>query len=120
MADQPRKDNPARGIRIPDELWHAAQTRAAERGEDVSKPVRRFLEEYVTNVDTEAVDQRERMSDLLHTLGGDGVDSDDVRQMDAILAEVWEQGRTTANHVAAWAIGGQRYGRPDDTNPYKR
>jgi antitoxin component of RelBE/YafQ-DinJ toxin-antitoxin module len=47
VADQPRKDNPARGIRIPDDLWTRAKARADERGETVSEAVRKFLERYV-------------------------------------------------------------------------
>jgi len=47
MPNQPRKENPARAIRVPDELWQAAQKRAGERGETVSEAVRRFLERYV-------------------------------------------------------------------------
>lgn len=47
MPNQPRADNPARAIRVPDGLWHAAQAKAAERGETVSEVVRRALERYV-------------------------------------------------------------------------
>lgn len=47
MPNQPRKDNPARAIRIPDELWERAKIRADERGETVSEAVRKFLERYV-------------------------------------------------------------------------
>ena len=46
MANQPRKDNPARGIRVPDDLWHRAKVRADEKGETVSEAVRKFLERY--------------------------------------------------------------------------
>lgn len=46
MPNQPRKDNPARAIRIPDALWEAAKKRAAERDETVSEAVRKFLERY--------------------------------------------------------------------------
>lgn len=46
MPNAPRKDNPARAIRVPDELWHRAQDRAAEKGETVSEAVRKFLERY--------------------------------------------------------------------------
>lgn len=46
MPNQPRKSNPARAIRVEDELWKAAQKRAAERGESVSEAVRRFLLRY--------------------------------------------------------------------------
>lgn len=47
MANQPRKENPARAIRVQDELWEAAKKRAAEKGETVSEVVRRALERYV-------------------------------------------------------------------------
>ena len=47
MANQPRKDNPARAIRVEDELWEAAKKRADEKGETVSEAVRKFLERYV-------------------------------------------------------------------------
>lgn len=46
MPNQPRKDNPARAIRIPDALWEAAKKRAEEKGETVSEVVRRALERY--------------------------------------------------------------------------
>ena len=48
MPNQPRADNPARAIRVPDTLWHAALAKAAERGETVSGIVRAALERYVT------------------------------------------------------------------------
>ena len=38
---------PIRGIRVPDELWQAAQRVASDRGETVSEAVRRLLERYV-------------------------------------------------------------------------
>jgi hypothetical protein len=47
MPNQPRPDNPARAIRVPDGLWHAAQAKAADRGETVSDVVRKALERYV-------------------------------------------------------------------------
>lgn len=47
MPNQPRADNPARAIRVPDELWAAAKERAAERGETVTAVVLRALREYV-------------------------------------------------------------------------
>lgn len=51
MPNQPR--TPIRGIRIPDELWEAAQQVAAERGETVSDEVRRALERYVKRAQRE-------------------------------------------------------------------
>lgn len=47
MPNQPRKDNPARSVRVPDELWDAAKERAAERGETVTDVVIRALKRYV-------------------------------------------------------------------------
>lgn len=38
---------PIRAVRIPDDLWQAAQRRAAERGETVSDAIRRSLTRYV-------------------------------------------------------------------------
>ena len=46
MSNQPRKDNPARAIRVPDDLWAAAKKRADEKGETVSEAIRKFLERY--------------------------------------------------------------------------
>ena len=45
MPNQPK--TPSRNVRVPDDLWHAAQAKAAERGETVSDVVRRALERYV-------------------------------------------------------------------------
>jgi predicted HicB family RNase H-like nuclease len=36
-----------RAVRVPDDLWEAAQSVAAERGESVSDEIRRSLERYV-------------------------------------------------------------------------
>ena len=47
MPNQPRADNPARAIRVPDDLWAAVKRKAAERGETVSGIVRAALERYV-------------------------------------------------------------------------
>jgi len=38
---------PIRGVRVPDELWTAAQAKAKERGEDLSTVIRSALERYV-------------------------------------------------------------------------
>lgn len=38
---------PLRSFRIPDEVYRAAQARAAEKGESVSDVVRKALERYV-------------------------------------------------------------------------
>ena len=46
MPNQPRADNPARAVRVPDELWRAAKEKAAERGESVSDVIRKALERY--------------------------------------------------------------------------
>ena len=45
MPDAPK--TPSRNVRIPDDLWSAAQTKAVELGETVSDVVRRALREYV-------------------------------------------------------------------------
>lgn len=47
MPNAPRPDNVAHTVRVPDDLWSAAKTRAAERGETVSEVVRRALQRYV-------------------------------------------------------------------------
>lgn len=47
MPNKPRPDNPARAVRVPDGLWHAAQEKATQRGETVSDVIRRALEKYV-------------------------------------------------------------------------
>lgn len=47
MPNQPRKDNPARSVRVPDDLWNAAKTRAEERGETVTDVLIRALKRYV-------------------------------------------------------------------------
>ena len=44
MPNQPK--TPHRSIRVPTPLWERAQTRAAERGENLSTVIRRALEEY--------------------------------------------------------------------------
>lgn len=38
---------PNRVVRVSDELWQAAQAKAAEKGETISEVVRRALERYV-------------------------------------------------------------------------
>ena len=45
MPNQPK--TPARGVRVPDELWSAAKAKAAERGETVTDAIVRALERYV-------------------------------------------------------------------------
>lgn len=45
MPNQPR--TPHRTIRVPDELWAAAQEVAAGKGETLSDVLRRSLERYV-------------------------------------------------------------------------
>jgi predicted HicB family RNase H-like nuclease len=47
MANQPRADNPARSVRVPDDLWAAAKAQAAQRGETVTDAVIRALKRYV-------------------------------------------------------------------------
>jgi len=45
MPNAPK--TPSRNVRVPDELWHAAQAKAMKLGETVSDVVRRALDEYV-------------------------------------------------------------------------
>jgi hypothetical protein len=45
MPNQPKTPN--RVVRVPDQLWHAAQAKAADRGEVLSEEIRKFLERYV-------------------------------------------------------------------------
>lgn len=47
MDTMPNAKMPLRAIRVPDELWRAAQSKAAEKGESVSDVLRRALERYV-------------------------------------------------------------------------
>jgi hypothetical protein len=47
IAPMPNKPKtPLRSMRIPDEIWFAAQDAAAERGENISDEVRKFLIRY--------------------------------------------------------------------------
>jgi hypothetical protein len=34
-------------VRVEDDLWHAAQTKADERGEVLSEEIRKFLQRYI-------------------------------------------------------------------------
>ncbi len=43
----PKRPMPNRVIRVPDELWKAAQAKADERGETLSEAIRKFLRRYV-------------------------------------------------------------------------
>lgn len=45
VPNQPK--TPMRSFRIPDEVYRAAQAKAAEKGESVSDVVRKALERYV-------------------------------------------------------------------------
>jgi predicted transcriptional regulator len=45
MPNQPK--TPVRGVRVPDELWRAAQAKADERGETVTDVIVRALARYV-------------------------------------------------------------------------
>lgn len=42
-----RGNTPIRGIRVPDPLWTAAQTVAADRGDNLSDIIRKALREYI-------------------------------------------------------------------------
>jgi plasmid stability protein len=44
MPNQPK--TPLRAIRVPDDLWRAAQAKAAEHGESVSEVIRKCLRRY--------------------------------------------------------------------------
>lgn len=43
-----------RVIRVPDRLWHAAQTAADRRGEPLAEAIRRFLADYAADTDGQA------------------------------------------------------------------
>jgi hypothetical protein len=45
VPNQPK--TPARGVRVPDELWNAAKAQAAANGETVTDVLLRALREYV-------------------------------------------------------------------------
>jgi predicted DNA-binding protein len=45
MPNQPK--TPIRGFRIPDELYRAAQAKAADEGRTLTDVVREFLENYI-------------------------------------------------------------------------
>jgi hypothetical protein len=47
MANQPRLGNPARAVRVEDELWFAAMVIAIERGDNLSEVMRDALRRYV-------------------------------------------------------------------------
>jgi antitoxin component of RelBE/YafQ-DinJ toxin-antitoxin module len=47
MPNQPKANNPARAIRVSDDLWRAAQAKAADKGTTVSEVVRAALERFV-------------------------------------------------------------------------
>lgn len=47
MPNQPRPGNPARAVRVDDELWNAAMEAAAARGEYLSDVIREALARYV-------------------------------------------------------------------------
>ena len=38
---------PLRNVRVPDDLWDAAMSKALERGETLSEVIRKALEKYV-------------------------------------------------------------------------
>ena len=38
---------PLRNVRVADDLWHAAMSKALDRGESLSEVIRRALEKYV-------------------------------------------------------------------------
>lgn len=44
MPNQPK--TPQRTVRVPDDVWKAAQSKAAERGENLSDVIRKALARY--------------------------------------------------------------------------
>lgn len=47
MPNQPAAGVRPRSVKVHDDLWQAAQAKAAERGETVSDVIRRALQRYV-------------------------------------------------------------------------
>ena len=47
MTDTRSTHTPRRSVRIPNELWHAAQAKARARGHNLADVIRGALEEYV-------------------------------------------------------------------------
>jgi len=47
MPNQPRQGTGVRSFRVNLDLWHQAQAKAAENGENVGDVIRRALEQYV-------------------------------------------------------------------------
>jgi hypothetical protein len=47
MPDQPRPGVKPRSVKVHDDLWRAAQAKAADRGETVSDVIRRALIRYI-------------------------------------------------------------------------
>ena len=47
VPNQPK--TPARGVRVPDELWNAAKKKAAAEGETVTDVILRALEDYTSD-----------------------------------------------------------------------
>lgn len=45
MPNAPK--TPSRNVRVPDDLWDAAMSKALDRGESLSEVIRRALEKYV-------------------------------------------------------------------------
>ncbi len=47
MPNQPKAENPARAVRVEDDLWRAAQAKAAEKGTTVSAVIREALVRFI-------------------------------------------------------------------------
>lgn len=47
LPNAPRPENPARQVRVEDDLWRAAMKRAAEQGTTVSAVIRECLRRFV-------------------------------------------------------------------------
>ena len=71
-----RKPMVPKAVRVPDELWKAAQTKADERGEYLSEVIRKALERYVAR--RSAVMTREST----RTVTGNDDEADSIEDVD--------------------------------------
>jgi hypothetical protein len=53
MPNQPK--TPARAVRVPDDLWHAAKSATAANGETVTDVITRALRRYVAKQERDAL-----------------------------------------------------------------
>lgn len=49
MPNKPRPENPARPVRVEDELWARAKAKARNEGTTVSEVIREALRQYVSD-----------------------------------------------------------------------